>query len=88
MPISDGPPLWKNLPIEDCQALIKFSAGELARCYAQRELERAREYSYNHALEMEIQFFERAHDSHFSWLRARERETNPLGLPERPRVES
>jgi hypothetical protein len=78
-PNTGGPPLWSALSIPEIKELIKFSAGELARCYALKEREQLLQYSYNARLEKEIDFFERAQDSHWGWLRARTREVDPFG---------
>lgn len=77
-PNPGGAPLWVGLSIEEIKELIKFSTGELCRCHAQKERESLGKFQYNHALELEIKFYERAQDNHFSWLRDRTRQIDPF----------
>lgn len=70
-PNPGGPPIWTGLSIEDIKELIKFSSGELCRCYAQKAKESLHKFRYNPKLEAEIKAWEQAHDIHWSWLKAK-----------------
>lgn len=69
--IRPGPSLWSGIPIEEIHDLISFSSMQLRRVYAIKAQQESTHCYVNAAVLREIECWERAHDSHFAWLRAR-----------------